>query len=78
MGPKEKAKLMKNLNNWLYDERTRNEDFLKDLYNIRKATKDLRVENPNLHGSLGKLTIMIEKLIRKSGISYPDGKKASE
>lgn len=76
--PKEKAKMIKDLNSMLYDERKRQEDLLKDLNAIRKETKDIRLENPDLHGNFEDLSKLITRLIKKSCVSYPNGKKTSK
>lgn len=78
MDPKEKAKLMRNLNAWLYEEKMQKEDLLKDLDAIMMATMEIRAENLDLQGNFEELTILSTKLIHKFGVSYPDRKKAQE
>lgn len=77
-GHKEKARMIKERNAILYDERKRQEDLLKDLDVIRLARKDIRVGNLDLQGNFEELTRLVTNLIHKSGVSYPDGKKAQE
>lgn len=76
--PKEKARLMKDLNNWLGDEKQKRDVFFKDLDAIRKAAKDIRDGEPHFPNSPSKLTRLVEKMMRKSGVSYLDGRNASE
>lgn len=60
----------------LYHEKKRKADLLKDNTTTRKVTKELRTENPDLNGHSENLTKLIAKMIQRSGVSYPDSKKA--
>lgn len=77
LSAKDKERLMKDLNNQLGDEMERRENFFKDLDAIHKATKEIISEN-SLRGSPRYLIKILERLMRKSKVSYPDGMRAKE
>lgn len=52
------------------------ENLFNDLENICPTARDIRREDPSLRGSTGHLTKILVKLMRKSGVSYPDGLNA--
>lgn len=78
LSAKDTARLMKDLNTKLANEKEIRENFPKDLDGIRQTTKDIRGEDPNLRGSPGHLTRILVKLMRKSSVSYPNGMNARE